>query len=138
MTTVLALDYGRRRIGVAVGDIQLKIAHPLFIIDSVKWIDREKNLKKLVEEWKPSRLVVGIPTKSDGSEHELAEEIRVFCKKIQELFQIPVILINEDYTSAESEMRLSAIGIKGIEQKKYVDSVAATTILEDFFKNYDC
>ena len=61
---MLALDYGRKRVGVAIGDLQLKIAHPLSTVRYNSWEDLKKQLEQLIDEWRPDRLVVGIPAKA--------------------------------------------------------------------------
>ena len=137
-SSVLALDYGRRRVGVAIGDLQLKIAHPLSTVRYNSWEDLKKQLEQLIDEWRPDRLVVGIPARQDDSEHELAKEIRNFSKNLGDLFGMPVVLLDESYTSVESENFLSTMGVKGRDQKAYVDSIAAATILGDFFKKNEC
>ena len=83
--------------------MQLKIAHPLSTVRYNSWEDLIKQLEQLIEEWRPDRLVVGIPVRQDDSEHELAKEIRNFSKNLGDLFAMPVVLLDESYTSVESE-----------------------------------
>jgi putative Holliday junction resolvase len=69
--TVLAFDYGTRRIGVAVGDLGQRSAHPLTTIDASDRAASEAKITALVEEWRPARLVVGVPRALDGTEHQM-------------------------------------------------------------------
>ena len=137
MATVLAFDYGERRVGVAIGDLQLRIAHPLGTIDSGDPVRLEEKLRELVDEWSPVKFVVGMPEDLRGGEHALSPNIKEFGQKINILFEAPVIFINESYTSVEAESCLKSIGLRGLSQKKHLDPIAAKTILEDFFMNYE-
>ncbi|UCH50335.1 MAG: Holliday junction resolvase RuvX [Betaproteobacteria bacterium] len=130
---VMAFDFGERRIGVAVGDRELGIAHPLETIEYRRDQDPLASIEVLVREWRPILFVVGLPVSTDGSEHELAPLVRSFCEALTQRFGVATRLIDERYTSAEAAEILSEAGIRGRRQKEYLDQVAAQTILEDFF-----
>ena len=119
--TVLAFDFGLRRIGVAVGETELGTAHPLPAICDFFQI------QKLVEEWKPTSLVVGRPTSAQGEPHKMTRQAEDFARRLERRFKLPVARVDERFTSVEAESRL-----KGI-KKKAVDSVAAQLILEQYF-----
>ena len=131
--TVLAFDFGKRRIGVAVGDRELGIAHPLETIRYRRDEDPLALMDNLVREWRPTLFVVGLPVNVDGSDHDLAPRVRSFCSALTERFGIATSLIDERYTSAEASENLSEAGVRGRRQKEYLDQLAAQTILEDFF-----
>ncbi|MBI2225057.1 MAG: Holliday junction resolvase RuvX, partial [Betaproteobacteria bacterium] len=76
--TVLAFDFGEKRVGVAVGDTAVGIAHPLTTIDAADRRQRFAAIAALVEEWRPAQLVVGLPAHLDGTEHELSRLARKF------------------------------------------------------------
>ncbi len=137
MATVIAFDYGKRRVGVAIGDLRLRIAHPLDTIDCSDQQRFEEKLKGLLNEWSPSQLIVGMPVDPKGGEHSLSKSVREFGRKVSTIFKSPVVFVNENYTSVEAESFLNSIGLRGISQKKHLDSVAAKTILEDYFENYE-
>lgn len=130
---VLAFDFGERRIGVAVGDRELGIAHPLGTIRYQPDQDPIDPIRALVREWCPVMFVVGLPINVDGSEHDLAPAVRRFSESLAQCFGIAVRLIDERYTSAAASGILNEAGIRGRRQKDYLDQVAAQTILEDFF-----
>ena len=134
---VMAFDYGERRIGVAVGDRELGIAHPLQTIEYRRGQDPLTLIDALVKEWKPDLFVVGLPVSADGSEHELAPLVRNFCIALTNRFGIATKSVDERYTSAEASDLLGAAGVRGRRQKDYLDQVAAQTILEDFFAHDD-
>jgi len=118
--TVLAFDFGLKRIGVAVGEPELRTAHPLPAVAGFAQIE------KLVAEWKPARLVVGLPVREAG-EHPLARRVERFARQLHGRFRIPVERVDERFSSVEAESRLRGV------RRKAVDSVAAQLILEQFF-----
>lgn len=134
---VMAFDFGERRIGVAIGDRELGIAHPLETIGYRRGQDPMTLIDALVKEWKPVLFVVGLPVSADGSEHELAPLVRDFCNALTNRFGIATQLVDERYTSAEASDILGVVGVRGRRQKEYLDQVAAQTILEDFFAHDD-
>jgi len=126
--TVLAFDFGLKRIGVAVGETELGTAHPLPAISKIDQIER------LVTEWKPAQLVVGLPVREAG-EHPLARRVERFARQLEGRFRLPVARVDERFTSVEAESRL-----RGVKQsrprggpKGAIDSVAAQLILEQYF-----
>ena len=119
--TVLAFDFGLKRIGVAVGEPELRTAHPLSAVAHFSQIE------KLVEEWKPASLVVGLPTSVQGVAHAMTKQAEDFARRLEKRFKLPVARVDERYTSVEAESRL-----KGL-KKKAIDSVAAQLILEQYF-----
>jgi len=118
--TVLAFDFGLKRIGVAVGEAELRIAHPL------PAVSRLEDIKPLVSEWRPARLVVGLPVREAG-EHPLAKRVERFARQLEGRFRLPVARVDERFTSVEAESRLRGA------RRKAVDSVAAQLILEQYF-----
>ena len=119
--TVLAFDFGLKRIGVAVGEPELGTAHPLAAVTVFSQIE------KLVDEWQPAALVVGLPTSVQGVAHAMTRQAEDFARRLERRFKLPVARVDERYTSVEAESRL-----KGL-KKKAIDSVAAQLILEQYF-----
>jgi putative holliday junction resolvase len=119
--TVLAFDFGLKRIGVAVGEPELRTAHPLPAVSDFSQI------QKLVEEWKPASLVVGLPTSAQGEPHKMTRQAEDFARRLERRFKLPVARVDERYTSVEAERKLRGL------RKKAVDSVAAQLILEQYF-----
>jgi putative Holliday junction resolvase len=118
--TVLAFDFGLKRIGVAVGEPELRSAHPLPAVSEFPEIE------KLIDEWKPAKLVVGLPVR-DAGEHPLAKRVEKFARRLEGRFHLPVARVDERFTSVEAESRLRGV------KKKAIDSVAAQLILEQYF-----
>lgn len=135
--TILAFDFGEKRIGVAVGDTLVGIAHPLQTIDAESNDIRFKRIAELIAEWKPARLVVGLPTYLDGSEHALTLLCRKFARRLEGRFNLPVSLIDERLSSAEASQSLKQAGLAGRRQKPMLDQVAAQTILQSYLDTRD-
>lgn len=131
--TVLAFDFGERRIGIAVGEHLIHSANPLTTIDNESNEVRFNTITALVNEWQPKLLVVGLPLSLDGSENEVTQLCKKFARRLNGRFNLPVILIDERYSSAEASQLLNQTGIKGRAQKEMLDQVAAQTILRSYF-----
>lgn len=130
---VLAFDFGEKRIGVAVGDCSLGIAHPLTTIAAEANDERFRIIGALIAEWQPSLLVVGLPLSLDGEEHALTLLSKKFARRLQGRFNLPSVLVDERLTSVEASQSLKAMGITGRKQKPMLDQAAAQCILQSFF-----
>jgi putative Holliday junction resolvase len=130
---VLAFDFGEKRIGVAVGDVEVRIAHPLETIAAEDSATRFNEVGKLVEEWKPRRFVVGLPMHSDGTEHAISRLSRRFARRLEGRFGIPVALVDERLTSRSAETRLREAGARGRAVETALDAAAACEILQAYF-----
>jgi putative holliday junction resolvase len=130
---VLAFDFGLRRVGVACGDLRLRIAHPLETIEARGADSLFSRIAALLAEWRPVRLVVGLPVSMAGEEHELTRRARGFAHGLQERFGLPVELADERLSSAEASLALKEAGIFGRKQRPYLDQVAACRILQSYF-----
>jgi putative holliday junction resolvase len=131
--TVLAFDFGEKRIGVAVGETLLKVAHPLLMIDTELNDVRFAQIAALIQEWRACLLVVGLPMHMDGEAHLLTQLSKKFAQRLEGRFNLPVVMQDERLSSAEAAQNLSAASIKGIKQKTMLDAVAAQTILQSYF-----
>jgi len=131
--TVLAFDFGERRIGIAVGEHLINSTNPLTTIDNESNEVRFATITQLVNEWRPKLLVVGLPLSLDGSETEVTQLCKKFARRLNGRFNLPVIMIDERYSSTEASQLLNESGIKGRAQKAMLDQVAAQTILRSYF-----
>lgn len=132
--SVLAFDFGLKRIGVAVGEWETRSSHPLETIAEEANARRFTRISALVAEWRPVELVVGLPRSLEGAEHELSRRCRRFANQLAGRFDLPVRLIDERLTSAEAEARLRQAGVHGARRRQAVDSLAAQRILDDYFE----
>ncbi len=121
--TVLGFDFGRKRIGVAVGNSLTGTASPLQTVRGERNDDRFAAIAALLREWQPDALIVGLPLHPDGAAHDMTEAARRFARQLQGRFGLPVTLVDERYTSAVAE----DAGARD------VDAAAACLIVEQYF-----
>lgn len=133
--TVLAFDFGAKRIGVATGETQLGSAHPLTVIHAESNDDRMAAIGRLVDEWRPVQLVVGLPTHADGTPHEMTRLATKFGERLQRRFHLPVAYADERLTSLDAEARLRETGRNSRTAKPLLDAVAAQLILQTWFES---
>jgi len=131
--TLLAFDFGTKRIGVAVGNTLLRSASPLITIAEEKTEVRFAEIAYLLDEWQPAALVVGLPSNDDGTGHELTALCRRFANRLKGRFKLPTILLDERYTSLVASAQLNEAGIYGRKQKALLDQYAAQQILQAYF-----
>ena len=131
--SVLGFDFGEKRIGVALGEHLLGIAHPLTTIATEINNERFRLIGDLIAEWKPVTLVVGLPLSLDGKEHQLTLLCKRFARRLEGRFNLPVVMIDERLSSAEASQTLKELGIGGRKQKPMIDQVAAQHILQSYF-----
>lgn len=129
---MLGFDFGEKRIGVAVGDTILQMAHALTTIDAPDNASKFHQIAELIRTWQPVLLVVGHPTHLDGEAHALTKLAEKFAQRLEGRFAMPVVMVDERLTSAEAAQHLHAAGIRGRAQKAMIDQVAAQTILQSY------
>lgn len=132
--TVLAFDFGLRRIGVAVGQSVTASASPLGTVANSEDGPDVNSIEKLIEEWQPSLLVVGMPSHTDGSPSEMQAPVDAFVANLRQ-FGLPVETTDERYTSIEAEAVLKnarAAGSRGRITKEDIDAAAAVFIAERY------
>lgn len=135
--TILAFDFGEKRIGVALGESILGIAHPLITIESEINDERFRIIAELVKEWQPCMLVVGLPLTVEGEDHAMTLLSKKFSRRLDGRFGLPVVMVDERYTSLEASRTLKQMGIGGRKQKPMLDAVAAQHILQSYFDNLE-
>ncbi|MGE5387133.1 MAG: Holliday junction resolvase RuvX [Betaproteobacteria bacterium] len=134
--TVLAFDFGEKRIGVAIGETMLAQAHPLNVIHAETDSARLAAIDKLIQEWQPVQVVVGLPTHVDGTPHAMTKRCRRFADHLAKHYALPVELADERLTSREAESRLRETGRNSKSMKPLLDAVAAQLILQNWFDTH--
>ena len=132
--TVLAFDFGEKRIGVAVGEWPLAQAHPLTTIRSAVNAERFAAIEKLLAEWRPVSLVVGLPVALDGTPHAMTARSTRFANQLRGRFGLPVDYAEERLSSVEAEERLREGGHNSRSAREHIDAYAAQIILQCFFE----
>ena len=120
--TFLAFDYGVKRVGVACGNSQTRQAQPLQTI-AAEGALRFERIARLVSEWQPSALVVGVPFHPDGAEHENTARARKFGRQLCGRFHLPVHEVDERYSTTEA----IALGARDL------DAASAAILLQQYF-----
>jgi putative Holliday junction resolvase len=133
-TTILAFDFGLRRIGVAVGQSVTGSASPLAVVANRDTGVDHSAIAALIREWRPSRLVVGMPAHADGSDSDMQKPVLAFIDELRR-YDLPITTVDERYTSVEAERVLKearAAGTRGRISKEDIDSAAAVFIAERY------
>jgi len=131
--TLMAFDFGSSRIGVAIGNTISLTTQALVTLQGEQNEVRFFAIAKLIKEWQPGALIVGLPCNDDGSPHEMTRLCRRFANRLKGRFDLPTILVDERYTSTAASMYLNEMGVRGIRQKPLLDQVAAQYILQAYF-----
>jgi putative Holliday junction resolvase len=124
--TVFAFDFGVKRIGVAMGNTMIRQAQPVKVISAIDNATRFADIEALLDEWKPDRLVVGLPMHPDGAAHEMTARARKFANQLHGRFSLPVELVDERYSSAVISARRGEV----------IDDRAAAIILQQYFDSH--
>ena len=132
MSTVLAFDFGTVRIGVATGETETRTAQPLTTIHGESNDQRFGEIAKLIGEWTPARLVVGLPLSLDGVATEMTARCQRFANQLRGRFGLPVSLVDERLSSVEADELLRQVKRDWRSRKQVLDAVAAQRILQSF------
>ncbi len=132
--TLLGFDYGLKRIGVAVGQELTGSASALTTVAARDGKPDWEAIGRLIEEWRPDAVVVGLPLNADGSDHELSRRARRFGNQLHGRYNLPAHFIDERLSSLEAEARLRD-GVQKMAHrralyKENIDKLAAQVILE--------
>jgi putative Holliday junction resolvase len=130
--SILAFDFGTRRIGVAVGETTLGLAHPLATIAVDSDDDGLAAIAALVREWQPALLVVGMPTHADGTPHAMTGRAQEFARRLEARFELEVELVDERYTTEAASAALADAGVGRRGHKPLRDQIAAQIILQAY------
>lgn len=126
METLLAFDFGLKRIGVAIGNTLMRQARPLTVINAATNDAKFAAITALMDEWQPQRCVVGLPLHSDGSEQEMTARCRRFANQLNGRYNVPTVLVDERYSSAVLVQR----------RGEAIDDEAAAIILQQYFNDH--
>jgi putative holliday junction resolvase len=134
--TALGIDFGQRRIGVAVGSAESGGGTPLGVVANRGNEPDWPALDRLVREWRPAVLVVGKPYNLDGSNHGLTPLIDRFCEHLSDRYALPVVRVDERLSSHEAAERLRETRQSGRRgrrvRKEDIDAISAVILLENW------
>ena len=132
LSRVLGLDYGERRIGLALSDPLGIIAKPLTIIDRKKTADHISRISEIVSERKITSIVVGLPLTLKGGYSKQTEIVLAFIEQLKSDLQIPVVAVDERLSSVAAEKSLQEQAVKTGHNKGRVDETAAAIFLQEY------
>ncbi|AIK91044.1 Holliday junction resolvase RuvX [Glaesserella parasuis] len=132
--TVLAFDFGTNSIGCAVGQSITGTAQGLSAFKAQDGIPNWEQIGKVIAQWQPDLLVVGLPLNMDGTEQPLTQRAKKFAKRLNGRFNLPVELQDERLTTVEAKSEIfTRGGFKALKKGK-VDAISACLILESWFE----
>jgi putative Holliday junction resolvase len=148
--TILAIDYGRARIGLAIADAEVRLPQPVGTLERINRNEDMRRLRELAREHNVKQIVVGLPLRLDGTQSEIAEEASRFAERVRKQIGLPVEMVDERLTSWEAERLMEEVGgrvlykespVTGKKIKKEqgnltVDSVAAAVILKEYLEKH--
>ncbi len=130
--SILALDYGTVRIGVAYADAVTCIPVPLPYLKAQPWDDFVKSFMEILQDRFVREVVVGVPRNMDGSYGESARKAREYISKLREICTLPIHEIDERWTTSQAARQLRDLGLLAKDQKNHIDSAAAVIILQTY------
>lgn len=128
--SLMAFDFGLRRIGVAMGQEMIGTGQPLAMILADNGTPDWAQIEKLLVEWQPDLVLVGLPLNMDGSENDMCGRARKFGKRLHGRFHVPIEMVDERLTSYEAKGQVMAAGGSRDYGRHGVDDRAAVLILE--------
>ena len=131
---ILALDYGRKRVGVALTDPLGMIAQPQPYLTHDK--NLISNIQAVIKEKGVEKIVLGLPLTMNGTDSEMTREVRTFAQKIQPLFEQPIVLYDERCTSSSANQVLLEGNVSRQKRKEKVDSIAAAILLQAYLEEH--
>lgn len=135
MSNVIGFDYGERRIGVAIGILDVKTANPLTTLIVPAAGTPWDKITAIIEEWKPATLVVGCVEHATQNNNAIQKKVQNFCKSLNTRYHLPVETIDESYTSVKAYEILKDLRSQGRKKinKTDIDKASAAIILDSWF-----
>ena len=128
--TLLGFDFGSKRIGIAIAQEVTGTANPLKTISAIKHKPDWDSISKIIAEWQPDLLVVGLPLHMDGTEQDMTQAARRFSNQLNGRYQLPIALMDERLSSHEAESILNEHA--GSHSKEQIDMISAQLILQSW------
>jgi len=133
--TFLGFDFGTKSIGVAVGQRITGTARPLPALKAQDGKPDWNIIEKLLKEWQPEKVVVGLPLNMDDTESELSARARKFARRLRHETNIETLMVDERLTTREARDELESYQIQGRAKKLAADSIAAALFIESWYRH---
>jgi putative Holliday junction resolvase len=135
--TYLGFDFGNKKIGIAIGQIITTTASPLQTIRSINQNPNWEIITRLIEEWRPAGLVVGISKQADGSDNPITPRMLKFCRQLEGRYQLPVYQQDETLSTFEAkQMLFDEVNVNADRLWEVQDQLAAQLILQTWLNDY--
>lgn len=134
MERILSLDYGRRRIGMAISDELGLTAQGLPTLVVSRLADAVSGVADVVSQWDVAKIVVGVPLNMDGSSGAMVEAVETFVHHLESAVQTPIVRIDERWTSVAAHRTMRDMGMKTRGNKEAVDRMSATFLLQIYLQ----
>jgi putative Holliday junction resolvase len=135
--TYLGFDFGNKKIGVAVGQTTTKTASPLQTIRSINQTPDWRSIAKLIQEWLPAGIVVGVSRQADGSDNPITPRMLKFCRQLEGRYQLPVYQQDEALSTFEAKQLLfDEVSVRAGKLWEVQDQLAAQLILQSWLNDY--
>lgn len=129
---IMGIDYGTKRIGVAISDPSCTMAHPLDIVQVREDGSHMETLKKIARDYQVEKIVVGLPYNMEGDVGDSAQKVILWANELGGILDLPVDLWDERLTTAEAHELLMHLKVKGPKRRQIVDKIAASIILKSY------
>lgn len=135
--TYLGFDFGNKKIGIAIGQIITTTASPLQTIRSINQNPNWEIITRLIQEWRPAGLVVGISKQADGSDNPITPRMLKFCRQLEGRYQLPVYQQDETLSTFEAkQMLFDEVSVNADKLWEVQDQLAAQLILQTWLNDY--
>lgn len=137
--TLLGFDFGTKRIGIAIAQEVTGTANPLITVTAIKHKPDWDSISKIIAEWQPDLLIIGLPLHMDGTEQPITQAARRFSNQLNGRYQIPIALMDERLSSNEAESILNEqSGSRSLYQDKaQIDMISAQLILQSWMSSQE-
>lgn len=129
---MIGFDYGKRNIGVAIGQTDTHQAQALTVVRANKGVPDWPHIDNLVQQWRPDAFIVGLPLNMDGSSQNLTKACQLFKSNLEKRYQLPVHLVDERLSSYEARQHTPTITAAS----SAIDAESARIILQDWLDNF--
>lgn len=134
MARVLAVDYGEKRIGLAISD-ELEIsASPLMTLTKKSDEDAANQIAQIVSRFRVAKVVVGLPRRTDGKEGEMEQRVKAFAEKLRRKVKVPIVFFDERFTTRIAEQVLLEADLTRRKRKQVRDRLAAAILLQSYLE----
>lgn len=136
MNKILAIDFGERRIGIAISDNHHTFSFPKLTIDTKKTPNFLVEINSIIKNNEVEKVVIGNPVRTGGEDSDKSDSIKEFAHKLEKIANIPIVFWEENFSTQRAKKILHSSGKSLKNNKEKLDQIAASLILEDYLKNH--